>query len=86
MVVGVATDVPSALPTVELEGHEVAPAAAAALLEAEAEVEPAAAAALELDADPDDEEVVLEVPQAASAATAMSPVSSDGSVIRWDME
>jgi hypothetical protein len=64
---------------VEVEGHEVAPAAAAALLEVGAELDPAAAA-LELD-EPEDE-VVLEEPQAASAAIAISPAKSDGSVTR----
>ena len=78
-VVGEATVCPSAPPTVEVEGHEVAPAAAAALLEVGAELDPAAAA-LELD-EPEDE-VVLEEPQAASAAIAISPAKSDGSVTR----
>jgi hypothetical protein len=82
MVVGEATVCPSAPPTVEVEGHEVAPAAAAALLEAGAEVAPAAAAALELDVPEEDDDVEVEVPQAARAATAISPVRSDGRVSR----
>jgi hypothetical protein len=62
---------------VEAEGHEVAPAAAAALLDPGAELEPAAA--LELD---EPEEVVLEEPQAESAAIAISPAKSEGRVTR----
>jgi hypothetical protein len=75
-------------PTVEAEGH--APVLIAAALVAGAEVGavvPVAAAALELDVldEPEDDDVVAEVPQAASAATANSPVRSDGRVMRWDM-
>ena len=77
MAVGAPAVTPRALPTVEAEGHEPE-LAAAALLEPGAAVVPEAAA-LELD---DDVELV---PQAASAATAISPVTSDGRVIRWDM-
>jgi hypothetical protein len=70
---------------VEAEGQE--PVLIAAALVAGAEVgavDPAAVAALELEV-PDDDDVVEEEPQAASAATAISPVRSDGRVIRWDM-
>jgi hypothetical protein len=65
---------------VEVEGHEVAPAAAAALLEVGAELDPAAAA-LELD-EPEEDEVVLEEPQPARAAIAINPAKSEGSVTR----
>jgi hypothetical protein len=83
--VGAGRVTPSAPPTVEAEGH--APVLIAAALVAGAEVGavvPVAAAALELDV-PEDDDVVAEVPQAASAATAISPVRSDGRVMRWDM-
>ena len=86
--VGAGRVTPSAPPTVEAEGHE--PVLIAAALVAGAEVGavvPVAAAALELDVldEPEDDDVVAEVPQAASAATANSPVRSDGRVMRWDM-
>ena len=86
--VGAGRVTPSAPPTVEAEGH--APVLIAAALVAGAEVGavvPVAAAALELDVldEPEDDDVVAEVPQAASAATANSPVRSDGRVMRWDM-
>jgi hypothetical protein len=80
MVVGAAAVTPRSPPTVEAEGHWPA-LAAAALLEFAAELDPAAAAALELDV-PEDDDVEVEVPQAARAATAISPVRSDGRVIR----
>jgi hypothetical protein len=83
--VGVGRVTPSAPPTVEAEGQE--PVLIAAALVAGAEVgavDPAAVAALELEV-PDDDDVVEEEPQAASAATAISPVRRDGRVIRWDM-
>jgi hypothetical protein len=81
--VGAGRVTPSALPTVEAEGHE--PVLMAAALVAGAEVgavDPGVAVA------PLEEEagVAEEEPQAASAATATSPPSSDGRVIRWDME
>jgi len=77
--VGEPTVTPRALLTVVAEGHEVALAAAAPLeVEAGAEV---AAAALELDdAAEEDDDGELEVPQAASAAAAISPIRSEGSV------
>ena len=81
MAVGAAAVTPRAPPTVDAEGHEPALTAAALL-------EPAAGAdvaALELDEAAEEDDVELEVPQAASAATAISPVRSDGRVIRWDM-
>lgn len=83
--VGVGRVTPSAPPTVEAEGQE--PVLIAAALVAGAEVgavDPAAVAALELDDAAEDDDVEEE-PQAASAATAISPVKSDGRVIRWDM-
>jgi hypothetical protein len=79
MAVGAAAVTPRALPTVEADGHWPA-LAAAALLEPGAEVAPEPTVAeLELD------DGVELVPQAASAATAISPVSSDGRVFRWDI-
>jgi hypothetical protein len=87
MTVGVGTVTPSAPPTVEAEGQE--PVLIAAALVAGAEVgavDPGAAvAALELDDAAEDDDVEVAEPQAASAATAISPVRSDGRVIRWDM-
>jgi hypothetical protein len=72
---------------VEAEGQE--PVLIAAALVAGAEVgavDPGAAvAALELDDAAEDDDVEVAEPQAASAATAISPVRSDGRVIRWDM-
>jgi len=86
--VGVGRVTPSALPTVEAEGQEPVLIAEAALV-AGAEVgavDPGAAvAALELDDAAEDDDVEVAEPQAASAATATSPVRSDGRVIRWDM-
>src|ERR1019366_3342448 len=78
MVVGAAAVTPRSPPTVEAEGHWPA-LAAAALLEFAAALD--AAAARELDV-PEDDDVEVEVPQAARAATAISPVRSDGRVIR----
>jgi hypothetical protein len=79
--VGEPTVTPRSPLTVEADGHEVAL------------TEPPPPAPLELEAaelelvDPfeDDEPAVELVPQAASAATAISPATSDGRVIRWDM-
>jgi len=80
--VGAGTVVPSALPTVAAEGHEEVLAAAALVAGAEVgAVDPGTAVApLDVEAG-----VAEEEPQAASAATATSPPSSDGRVIRWDM-
>jgi len=80
--VGAGRVVPSALPTVEAEGHE--PVLIVEALVADAEVGAAdpgvAVAPLDVEAG-----VVEEEPQAASATTANSPPSSDRRVIRWDI-
>jgi hypothetical protein len=77
---------PRALPTADADGQEVVlkpppepPLEPLEVEEAAEELEP-------VDAPEDDEPGVELLPQAASAATAMSPVRSEGRVIRWDMD
>jgi hypothetical protein len=85
--VGVGRVTPSAPPTVEAEGQELVLIAAALVAGAEVGTADlgAAVAALELDDAAEDDDVEVAEPQAARAATAISPVRSDGRVIRWDM-